>query len=242
MRAGERHGWRDAQHGIALLTVILILMLLSSLGLAVALITTFETRTAANFLAASQALRAADAGVELALPDLTSTTNWSSVLDGSSASTFTDGAAGPRTLADGRSVDLAAVVNLATCGHAAACTPAETCAVRDSRPWGPNNPRWRLYMSGALGSLAPGGGPISPSCYVVVLVADDPSETDGDPLQDGGMGQGPGAGTLLVRSEAFCPGGAHKVIEATVSRAAPQGLPASGARLVVWREIREPGA
>jgi hypothetical protein len=241
MRAGEPYRPRGGQHGIALLTVILIVMLVSSLALAVALITTFETRAAANFLAASQALRAADAGVELALPDLASTANWTAVLDGSSASTFTDGAAGPRTLADGRSIDLAEVVNLATCGHAAACTAAETCAVRDSRPWGPNNPRWRLYMSGALGSLAP-GGLIPPSCYLVVLVADDPSETDGNPLQDGGTGQGAGAGTLLVRSEAFCPGGAHKVVEATVSRAAQQGLLASGVRLVVWREIREPGA
>jgi hypothetical protein len=241
MRAGRCAGRPSTQHGVALLTVVLVMMLVSSLALALVLTATFETHAAANFLGASQALWAADSGVELVLPDLAGAGNWTAVLDGSSVSTFTDGAAGLRTLADGRHLDLAEVVNLATCGHAAACTPAEICAVTDSRPWGPNNPRWRLYMSGLLSSLAP-GGLTSPSCYLVVLVGDDPSETDGDPLLDGGVGQGPGAGTLLVRSEAFCPGGAHRIVEATVSRAAPQGPLASAVRLVVWREIREPGA
>ena len=242
MRPAERRSREAARRGVAVLTVVLVTMLLSSLALVLTLTATFETRAAANFLGASQALLAADAGVERALPDLGGTGNWTSVLDGSSASSFTDGAAGPRTLADGRSIDLTEIVNQAACGHSAPCSASEVSAVTVARPWGPNNPRWRVYMSGRLDALTPGGY-ARPSCYLVVLVADDPSETDGDPLQDGGGGgQGPGAGILMVRSEAFCAGGAHKVVEATVSRAGSPGPMASEVRLVVWREIRESGS
>ena len=50
------------------------------------------------------------------------------------------------------------------------------------------------------------------------MVGDDPSENDGDPLQDGSDEDNPGAGVLALRAEAFGPGGAHRVIEATVAR------------------------
>jgi hypothetical protein len=240
MRAGDAEGRPDAARGVAVLTVVLVMTLASSLALALVLITTIDTRAAFNFRGASEALFAADAGIELALPDLAGTADWSAVLDGSAGSTFVDGAGGARTLADGRSLDLVEVVNQVTCGHAAACTPAEMDAITESRPWGPNNPRWRLYMNGTLGSLA-SGQVVRSSCYLVVLVADDPSETDGNPLRDGVAGQNPGAGVLLVRSEAFGPGGAHKVIEATVARPGGQAGLAAGVRMVAWREVREPG-
>ena len=49
------------------------------------------------------------------------------------------------------------------------------------RPWGTNNPIWRLYAHGALADLSPSGA-IDSNVYVVVWVADDPLETDGLPL------------------------------------------------------------
>jgi hypothetical protein len=60
--------------------------------------------------------------------------------------------------------------------------------------------------------------------YVVVMVADDPSETDGDPLTDGNTGTNPGSGVLSIRAEALGPHGAHRVIEATMARTLSTGL------------------
>jgi hypothetical protein len=240
MRAGDAGRVPHGARGIAVLTVVLVMTLASLLALALVLVTTIETRAAFNFRGSGEAAYAADAGIELALADLAGAADWSAVLDGSSGSNFVDGSPGPRTLPDGQSLDLAGVANLATCGHAGACSPAEMDAVTESRPWGPNNPRWRLYMHGPLGSLAP-GRILRSSCYVVILVGDDPSETDNDPLRDGAAGLNPGAGALVLRSEAFGPGGAHRVIEATVVRPGIQSGATAGVRLVAWRVVREPG-
>ena len=61
----------------------------------------------------------------------------------------------------------------------------------------------------ALAASTPGrladwlsGGAIDAPFYVVVLVADDPAEIDGNPLVDG---PGPGFGVLTMRAEAFGP-------------------------------------
>lgn len=239
MRAADRQGCRHAERGVALLTVLVVMTLASALALALALVSTLETRAAFNFRTASETLFATDAGIERALPDLAAAADWSAVLDGSAGSTFTDGPGLVRVLADGRPLNLIGVVNQATCGHASACTPAEMDAITAARPWGPNNPRWSLYMHGALGSLAP-GAVLRSAYYLVVLVADDPSENDNDPLRDGVLGPNPGAGVLLVRAEAFGPAGAHKVIEATVVRAGGTSGQPPGVRLVAWREVREP--
>src|SRR4029077_16732021 len=54
--------------------------------------------------------------------------------------------------------------------------------------------------------------------YAVVMVADDPSENDGNPLQDGVSQTNPGMGVIAMRAEAFGPRGAHKIVELTVAR------------------------
>ena len=85
-------------------------------------------------------------------------------------------------------------------------------------------------------------GTINSPYYVVVFVADDPSETDGDPLHDSAS-PNPGAGVVALRAEAFGLRGSHKVFECTVARedaAAPTGLApgAAGVRVLSWREVR----
>ena len=59
------------------------------------------------------------------------------------------------------------------------------------RPWGTNNPRWRLYAYGPVHDFLPTGTINSPF-YVVVWVADDPSETDANPALDGSDASNPG--------------------------------------------------
>ena len=231
----------ESERGAALIVALLMTAVVASLAAMLLLSTTIEMLAAFNFKSASETFMAASAGLDLALPDLAAAADWSAILDGTARSVFIDGAPGARTLADGRPLDLLAIENLANCGHPEPCSAFELTAVTADRPWGANNPRWRLFLYGTLGTLT-AGQVTGPSCYVAVMVADDPEETDNDPTRDGLLGSSPGAGIVRVRSEAFGASGAHRVIEATVTRSA--GAPGSPPplRLVAWHEIREPGS
>ena len=68
---------------------------------------------------------------------------------------------------------------------------------------------------------------------MLVLVGDDPSESDNDPLDDGGGPDNPGAGALLLRAQAFGPRNAHKTIEIAIARTGGGRV-----RLLSWRELR----
>ena len=103
-------------------------------------------------------------------------------------------------------------------------------AITEDRPWGANNPRWMLFAYGRLRDVAPPGDVQSPF-YCVVMIGDDPSETDGDPTRDGAPGQ-PGSGVIALRAEAFGPGESHRVVELTVAHGT------GAARVVSWREVR----
>ena len=107
-----------------------------------------------------------------------------------------------------------------------------------ARPWGLNNPRWQLYAWGRLADWLPEGA-IDAGFYVVVLVADDPAETDGNPLADG---PGSGFGVVMLRAEAFGPGGTHAAVEQTLARVSADELSRRpdlhGVRVVSWRADR----
>src|SRR5204863_4532134 len=111
------------------------------------------------------------------------------------------------------------------------------------RPWGPNNPRWQLFAYAKLNDMTPTGTINSPF-YVTVMVGDDPSENDNDPLHDGTPAN-PGAGVLALRAEAWGPRGSRKAIELTVARAGASlgdgspPVPGQGLRVLSWREIRQ---
>jgi hypothetical protein len=106
-------------------------------------------------------------------------------------------------------------------------------ATTPTRPWGANNPTWRLYAHGPVTDLSPSGG-IESAVYVVVWVADDGLETDGQPLIDGDStaAPNPGAGLLQVLVHAYGVGGTRRAIEATLQRRDPHN------RVLSWRELR----
>jgi len=211
--------------GAALVVVLGAMLVLSAMGLTLALLAISQTYAAGNQRRATAALYAAEAGLERALPDLLRAPDWDVVLDGRVLSGFTDGPpAGTRVLPDGFQVNLGEIVALANCGVAAGCTEAQMNAVTEVRPWGPNNPRWRLFAYGPLAALLPGPGVLPPAEYLVVLVADDTSEADGDALHDG-RPPGPGAGVVQLRAEALGPESAHRAVEITVARGAAHGGP-----------------
>jgi len=203
--------------------------MLSVLGAAFALVTSAEGVIAENFRNDQEALHAADAAAELALGDLEALADWNLALNGTARSTFVDGLpSGPRTLQDGSVIDLTTLTSLANCHKTTLCSAAAMDTATADRPWGPNNPRWQLFVYGRLSDVAPGSATDS-GYYIIVFVGDDPSETDGDPLRDGSP-PGPGAGVVVLRSHAFGPRGTRKTIELTISRASTGHV-----RVISWR-------
>jgi len=198
---------------------MMALLLMTALGVALVLSASSETMIASNYRGGSEALYAADAIVERAMDDLLTVADWNQLLAGSVRSAFVDGPpSGVRTFAGGSTIDLEGAVNMANCGKPSACSAADLAGnATGDRPWSANNPVWQLYAYGPLSELIPARTIDSPY-YVVLMVADDPSEDDGLPLQDGQLAENPGRGVIALRAEAFGPRGAHKTVEVTVAR------------------------
>jgi hypothetical protein len=228
----------DNEHGFAMIMAIMGLLLIGAVGSALVLSTSVETLIARSFREGAGTLYAADAVAAYARLQLASDPDWTRVLNGAMRSSWADGAPrGPRSLRDGSTINLTEILNLANCGTPAACSLQQTAAINPARPWGANNPRWQLYAWGRLADWVAGEA-IDVWHYGVALVADDPAETDGDPLVDG---PGPGFGVLLIRAEAFGPGRTHAVVEQTVARvstAEPGRADPREVRVVSWRVVR----
>ena len=197
---------------MTLAIALISLLLLSALGTSLTVVMNTELRAAANYASSRKAMYAADGALEIAARELLAVADWNALLSGSVLSTFVDGPpSGSRPLGDGTVVDLG---------------QATTMANSEPRPWGANNPVWRVFVYGRMGS----------HMYVLVWVGDDSAENDGDPFVDGGGVANPGAGILALRAEAFGVGGAHKVLEATVRRDVnTEGVTI---RTLSWQEIR----
>jgi Tfp pilus assembly protein PilX len=222
---------RSGEAGFAIVVALMGVLLISAVGTALVLTTSVDTLITRNFRDGTAALYAADAAATHGALELSQAPDWSAVLAGWVRSSFFDGsAAATRTLQDGSTINLTEIVNLANCGTLAGCSDAVLSTTGLTRPWGMNNPRWQLFASGRLAELLGAPSPF----YVIVLIADDPSETDGDPSSDG---SGTGAGIVLLRAEAFGPGGAHASVEAVAARITwiANGVSSTGVRVVSWR-------
>ena len=97
------------------------------------------------------------------------------------------------------------------CGKPATCTVAEMNGWTMERPWTTNNPRWQLFAYAPLSEVIETGTVLSP-VFVAVWIADDPAETDGNPVMDSN------GGVLMLRAVAYGPQGASTTIEVTVGR------------------------
>jgi hypothetical protein len=234
------------EQGVAVIMAIMATTLMLTLGGALILLSSSETAIAANFRAAHEATYAADAAVERAIADLRHQTDWTAVLAGDVRSSFADGLpSGTRTLADGSTIDLDRLTNLANCQKISVCADADIATVTSDRPWGANNPRWALFAYGPLANML-GPATVRSSFYMLAFVGDDPSENDGNPAADGltvGGTPNPGNGIVVIRAEAFGPRNAHKVVEATIGRLTipppdPGGQPSTELRVLSWRDVR----
>jgi hypothetical protein len=232
------------EHGVAMLMAVMALLLMSALGAALILISSSETIIAGYFRNSIEAQYGADAMMALAVGEIGGMDDWTSPIAGSTRSARVDGTPrGRRALPDGSTIDLAEAVNLANCQKTSACSDADLNAVTADRPWGANNPRWRPYAYGPLDSLLSAASPIDSPCYVLLLVADDPTGThEAPPAGGGSRWEG-----IAMRSEAFGLHGAHKVIEVVAGRTVDipvdgtsynSGSERSAMRILWWREVR----
>ena len=190
-------------HGIAVVIALLLALLLGAIAAALIALTTTETTISLSFRHAQEASHGAEAALERALHDLAVMGDWSAALappPGNLTSTFNDGETVPLTPA-GRSLDLARLT-------------AERQADSDARAgpdlFGADSPEWRLFAHAPMQALLPGAGLDLP-LYLVVWVADDEWDGDGDPAVDNN-------GRILIRAHAFGTGGAERSTEARVGR------------------------
>lgn len=197
--------------GLALLAT----MLLSALGSSLVTLANTEALVAVNYRDGAETLYAAEAGAEHLVQELQRSPVWDEWLAGLRSSTLWDGAATP-TLPGNRAVSLASLT---------ADLQAESDA---AAAWGANDPRWQIVAHAPLDAVA-AERPSAP--YLAVWLADDPSETDGDPRRDAN-------GVVLLRARAFGTGGASRSVELVVAKLAAGGAGGTGVRILSWRVVR----
>jgi len=206
------------ERGTALVVSLMAMLLLSALGLALVLTTSTETKIASNYTNSQEALYAADAAIERTLQDVLTVADWNAMLSGTARSAFVDGApSGSRTIPGGFTFDLGEATNLMNCGKLSTCAAADMNLNTEERPWGANNPRWQLFAYGPVNDLLP-TATLNSQMYVVVWVADDPSENDDDPAKDGNVATNAGMGVITLRAIAYGNGGVSRIIDVTLSR------------------------
>ena len=156
-RRSHRRVAEEPESPMTLIIALISLVLLSALGTSLTVVMNTELRAAANYAASRETMYAADGALQIASRELLAVGDWNALLSSGALSGFVDGApSGVRQLGDGSTVDLAQATNLAN---------------GEPRPWGANNPVWRLFAFGWLG----------PRTYVIAWVGDDFAENDGDP-------------------------------------------------------------
>jgi hypothetical protein len=210
-----------SERGSVLLCALMVITLIATLGAAVTLIVSSESVVAANYHASQQGLYAADAGIERAIAELRALATWSSVpASVTSSSDFNDGQGTPKG-PDGSTLNLAEMT---------ARRQAESDAGYANLP---DRPVWRLYAHAPLNRMAPGAGNVMP--YVVVWIADDADEIDGNAAIDTND-------VLMLHAEAFAIRGGRRAIEVTILReeamaAGVPGVMRSDVSVIAWHEV-----
>jgi hypothetical protein len=194
--------------GAALLIVLLATMLIGALAAAAIVLSTADSSVSLNFRATEEAVAAADAAVNRALAELEAAPDWTTVLAGGLAG-FSDGNSRPLA-PDGHALDLA---------NLTAARQADSDSTYGAG--NPDAPRWRLFAHKPLADVVEDAS-VPGIAYVIVWVADDPADGDGNPGRDAN-------GRLLVHADAYGLAGSRREAEALVEYPG---------RVVNWRVVR----
>jgi hypothetical protein len=206
------------ERGAALLIVLLAAALIGGFAAALVVTSTTEALISGAHRTDQEVFYATDAMLEASIHDLARIVDWRLVLapePGNVTAAFSDGNARPLA-PDGRVLSLVTL----SAGRQTASDALYGPAV-----FGADAPSWRLFAHAALGAILPPGTRTAP-VYVLVWVADDGADGDGDPSRDTN-------GRLLIYAEGFGVGGARRPLEAAIVRAG-----AGVVRLATWKDAR----
>jgi len=204
------------ERGAALIVALLIGMLLAGLGAVLITVSNTETLITAAHRHLLETSYAAEAAFERAVRDLDVLPDWDLILappPGNLQSTFVDGQSHP-SAPDGRTLDVPALTLQ---------RQAHSDSTSGPGIFGADSPRWRLFAQASLTSLLPAGAQAQPA-YLLVWVADDGLDGDGDPSRDSN-------GRVLVFAEAYGIGGSRRGVDGVVAR------PAGGMIRVLTRRL-----
>ena len=212
----------SGERGAALITALMITSLIGALIASLVFVVITDSRIGRNQQTSESGPYAAAAGIERLIGELRRLPSWQLVPSSSSSvSSFNDGRSAPQ-LGDRSLIDLTRL------------TADRQAASNGFYPSGANRPLWALYAHASLARMTAGDSR-PPNPYVVVWVADDPEDGDGDPARDSN-------GVILVRAEAFDVRGAWRALDATLAASIVRdadGVPVmSRVSVVVWREAR----
>jgi hypothetical protein len=211
-----------SNRGAALLVALLVTSVVLAVVSALVFVAVAESRVGRNHQSAAIGAYSAAAGVERAIGELRQLASWQLVPQSeSTVPDFNDGAVRP-LLADRTTLDLPRA------------TTDRQASSNAFYPSGPNRPVWRLYAHASLARIT-SFTLAAANPYIIVWVADDPAETDGDPSRDSN-------GVILLHAEAVGVRGAWRGVDATLAQSIVRdgsGVPIGSAITVVaWRETR----
>jgi hypothetical protein len=195
----------NPQSGAALIVGLLITVLIAGIAAVVITITTTETLISGAHRHVAETTYAADAAFERALAELAALPAWSPLLLAPPAnlqSSFVDGQSNP-VAPDGRQLDLLALTR---------ARQADSDTRQGTAVFGADRPQWRLFAHTSLAGILPAGTP-APQAYLLVWVADDGTDGDGDACSDTNN-------RVLVHAEAYGSGAARRSVEALIGRTA----------------------
>jgi hypothetical protein len=201
---------------MAVVTALLATLLLTALGVSIALLGIEESMLSLHERTAWALRHAASAGAQLAVADLRLAPSWDPLLAAGAMpplsavpGRFLDSTLTPAAPWNGAPIDLAAATVILQAATDGARGPSDAAQA------------WRLYLSGPLSRAAPSmaAGP----WYIAVWIADDKADIDGDPAVDSN-------GLLSVHAAAYGPVEASVSIDLTLRRLSSGGVAVATSR------------
>jgi hypothetical protein len=194
------------ERGAILLHVLMFTTLVTAVAAGVAILARIETMVSAHFRERHELAAAAVAGAEIALQDLRSSADWSEALSGTRTAAFTKGSSSA-------SLPVGMSPQVICCGAASLTGQLQA----------ESGVTWTPFGWSTLADLT--GTAFPTPIFLVVWVADDSGDADGDPARDGN-------GTIRVHVQALAYPGGRRSVSLTATRSAPSLFPA----ILLWRE------
>jgi hypothetical protein len=201
-----------------MLVALMAAALIAAVAASLIVTTSTDLMITGSYRASAEAMYAVEAGLERAVSELATIPDWSVVLAAPPSNVISpiDDGSTFASVPDGRRLSVPGLT---------AARQALSNTVYGSAEFAADSPVWRLYAHAALRSMLP-AGLVSQPGYVLVWVADDGMDGDGDPSADSN-------GQLLLYGDAYGVSGSRRALEAAIGRAGPAAV-----KVLSWKDTR----